>query len=292
MDKIPVRVAALRREVEKQRFAGDDPVVALVPRLTQAEIVARVIAAERTGAALTLGEIRYSPSDDLAEAAFDEAVAATRAWRFAAARIHLDEAARGHDAVLQQRVTLFKALVRHLSALIYVPLGEKLRLGLAEFDGARRGLDLLPEAESLYYRDEVDRLLTLREAAAGGDPFLAAAWLLVRARLAMNAGQDEAALVWLLGLAARQGMTSEGYLADLLARGRRQLLAAIGEAVPDAPDLSGEPVRPRDLFNALVARLSADLGRDLAGGMQFFALDEYHSADLEAETTKGRARPR
>lgn len=292
MDKISERVAALRRDVEQQRFAGDDPVVALVPRLTQPEIVARVIAAERTGAALTIGESRYSPSDDLAEAAFLEAVAATRTWRFAAARVHLDTAARGHAPLLQQRVALFKALVRHLSALIYVPLGEKLRLGLAEFDEARRGLDLLPQAESLYYRDELDRLLALREAAAGGDPFLVAGWTLVRAQLAINAGQDEAALVWLLGLAARQGTTFEGYLADLLARGRHQLLAAIGDAVPDAPELPDEPVRPRELFNALIARLSADLGRDLAGGMQFFAVDEYRSADIEAETTRGRPRSR
>lgn len=292
MDKLPERVAALRREVERQRFAGDDPAVALVPRLSQVEIVARVIAAERTGAALTLGESRYSPSDDLAEAALHEATAALRSWRFAAARAHLDVAARGHDAALQQRVSLFKALTRHLSALTYVPLGEKLRLGLVEFDAARRGLDLVPEPESLHYRDELDRLLTLREAAAGEDPFLVVAWSLVRAQLALNAGQDEAALIWLLGIAARSNDPSEGYLAELLGRARRQILAAIGEPLPDAPDLSPEPVRPRELFNALVARLGVDLGRDLAGGMQYFALDDYHSADIPAEEAQGTPRRR
>lgn len=292
MDKLSERVAALRREVERQRFAGDDPTVALVPRLSQAEVVARVIAAERTGAALTIGESHYSPGEDLAEAALHEATAALRAWRFAAARVHLDEAARGHDAALQQRVALFKALTRHLAALIYVPLGEKLRLGLAEFDEARRGLDRLPETEALHYRDELDRLLALREAAAGGDPFLVAAWSLVRAQLALNAGQDEAALIWLLGLAARSVAAPEGYLADLLGRARRQILSAIGEPPPDDPELSPEAVRPRELFNALVARLSADLGRDLAGGMQYFALDDYHPADLATEEPKGAARRR
>lgn len=292
MDKISERVTALRREVEKQRFAGDDPVVSLVPRLSQAEIVARVIAAERTGAVLTLGTFRYNPSEDLAAAALHEAIAALRVWRFAAARVHLEEATRGQDAALQQRVSLCKSLVRHLSALIYVPLGEKLRLGLAEFDAARRGLDLLPEAESLHYRDEIDRLLTLREAAAGGDPFLIAAWSLVRAQLAMSAGQDEAALIWLLGLATRQIPAPEGYLADLLGRARRQILSALGETLPDDPAHSTDPVRPRELFNALLARLSTDLGRDLAGGMQFFALDDYHPADIEAEAREGRARPR
>jgi hypothetical protein len=76
MREITERAAALGREVERQRFAGDDPVVALVPRLSQAEIVARVIAAERTGAALAIGEGRYSPTEDLAEAALREALGA------------------------------------------------------------------------------------------------------------------------------------------------------------------------------------------------------------------------
>ncbi len=290
MREITERAAALGREVERQRFAGDDPVVALVPRLSQAEIVARVIAAERTGAALAIGEGRYSLTEDLAEAALREALGALRSWSFAVARVRLDEAARAHDPATQQRVALFKALTRHLSALIYVPLGEKLRLGLPEFDAARRDLDLLPPVESLHYRDELDRLLTLREAATGGDPFLAAAWTLVRAQLAMSAGQDEAALLWLLGLAARQAPAPEGYLAELTDRARRQILALIGEPLPDAGEKPSEAVRPRELFNALIARLGADLGRDLAQGMQYFALTEYVPAGIADE--EGRTLPR
>lgn len=286
MREITERAAALRRQIERQRFAGDDPVVELVPRLSQAEIVARVIAAERTGATLALGETRYNPNEDLAAAALHEAAGALRSWGFAVARVRLDEASRSHDPALQQRVSLFKALARHLSAIIYVPLGEKLRLGLPELDGVLRGLDLLPPAESLHFRDELDRLLTLREAAAGGDQFLAAAWTFVRAQLAMAGGQDEAALLWLLSIAARQPAITEGYLGELLGRARRQILALIGEPDPDDPATPPDPVRPRELFNALSARLSADLGRDLAQGMQYFAVNEYVAADLADEQQK------
>ncbi|HEY8600515.1 MAG TPA: hypothetical protein VIL85_18910, partial [Thermomicrobiales bacterium] len=61
MREITERAAILQRQVERQRFAGEDPVVELVPRLSQAEVVARVIAAERAGATLALGETRYNP---------------------------------------------------------------------------------------------------------------------------------------------------------------------------------------------------------------------------------------
>ncbi len=280
MREITERAAALQRQVERQRFAGDDPVVELVPRLSQAEIVARVIAAERTGATLALGETRYNPNEDLAEAALREAAASLRSWGFAVARVRLDEASRAHDPSLQQRVSLFKALTRHLSAIIYVPLVEKLRLGLPELDDALRGLDLLPPAESLHFRDELDRLLTLREAAAGGDQFLATAWTFVRAQLAMAGGQDEAALLWLLSVAARQPAITDGYLGELLGRARRQILTLIGEPDPGDPATPIDPVRPRELFNALTARLSTDLGRDLLQGMRYFAVTEYVAADL------------
>lgn len=297
MGEIDERVTAIRREVERRRFAGDDPELALRPRLAQAEIVALTLAAERAGAALTIGDVRYHPGADLAEGALDEAIAALRTWGFGAARARLDEAARrAVDPVTQQRVALFKALVRHLSAIIYVPLGEKLRLGLPDLDEALAGLDRLPRAEIVHYRDEIDRLLALREAAAGGDPFLAAAWTTIRAQLAINAGQDEAALVWLLRLAAARRLGPEGggtgYLVELIERARAQILALIaplaeGEAAPSAP----EAVRPRELFNALVARLGVDLGRDLGQGLTRFALTEYAPTDL-ALTEEGAATPR
>lgn len=291
MHEITERATILQRQVERQRFSGDDPVVELVPRLSQAEIVARVIAAERTGATLALGETRYNPNEDLAAAALREAAGSLHSWGFAVARVRLDEASRAHDPALQQRVSLFKALTRHLSAIIYVPLGEKLRLGLPELDEVLRGLDLLPPAESLHYRDELDRLLTLREAAAGGDRFLAAAWTFVRAQLAMAGGQDEAALLWLLNIAARQPVIAEGYLGELLGRARRQLLTLIGEPNPGDPATPLDPVRPRELFNALTARLSADMGRDLTQGMQFFAVTEYIAADLADDRQGSEATP-
>jgi hypothetical protein len=295
MDDITRRTAELKRQIERRRFAGDDPVVALTPRLGQAEIVARTLAAERAGAALTIGELRYNPGEDLAEAAIRSALGALRSHSFAAARVRLDEAAeRAHDPESQQRISLLKALTRHLSALIYVPLHEKLRLGLADLDETLRGLDLLPAAERLHFRDEIDRLLTLREAAAGGDPFLDATWILVRAQLAISAGQDEAALLWLLRLAARftdaapGDTTPDGYLADLIARSRQQILTMIG--LPPTPLAEGakppESVRPRELFNALTARLSTDLGRDVMQGMGFFAMREYVGAEIADEGSR------
>lgn len=291
MREITERAAILQRQVEHQRFAGNDPVVELVPRLSQTEIVARVIAAERTGATLALGETRYNPNEDLAEAALREAAGSLRSWGFAVARVRLDEASRAHDPATQQRVSLFKALTRHLSAIIYVPLGEKLRLGLAELDAVLRGLDLLPSAETLHFRDELDRLLTLREAAAGGDQFLAAAWTLVRAQLAMAGGQDEAALLWLLSIAARQPAIIDGYLGEMFGHARRQILTLIGEPDPGDPATPTDPVRPRELFNALTARLSADLGRDLTQGMQFFAVTEYIAADLADDGNESKSAP-
>ncbi len=293
MGAIDERMAAIQREVERRRFAGDDPGLALKPRLAQAEIVALTLAAERAGTALTIGELRYHPGADLAEAALHEAIAALRGWGFGAARARLDEAARrAVEPLIQQRATLFKALVRHFSAIIYVPLHEKLRLGLTDLDEAMQGLDLLPEAERIHYRDEIDRLLALREAAAEGDPFLAAAWTLIRAQLAINAGQDEAALLWLLRLAATRRLGPEGsgtgYLVELVERARAQLLAAIaplaaGEVAPAAP----EAVRPRELFNAIVARLGVDLGRDPTQGLSRFALTEYVPADLAPTEEQG-----
>ncbi len=222
MAEIAQRIAELRRQIERERFAGGDPVVEVTAQLDPAEIVARTLAAERAHAVLTFGDTRHNPSEDLAEAALRGASGALRSWGFAAARARLDDASgQSHEPRTQQRITLFKQLTRHLSAIVYTPLAEKLRLTLADLDEATHSLDLLAEAERLHYRDEIDRLLALREAAAKGDPYLAAAWTLLRAQAAMSTGQDEAALLWLLHLATSQvNAPTDTYLADLRARAR------------------------------------------------------------------------
>ena len=292
MAEIAQRIAELRRQIERERFAGGDPVVELSAQLDPAEIAARTLAAERAHAVLAIGEARHNPSEDLAETALRAAIGALRSWGFAAARARLDDASgQSHEPRVQQRITLFKQLTRHLSAIVYTPLAEKLRLTLADLDETTRSLDLLVDAERLHYRDEIDRLLALREAAARGDPFLAAAWTLLRAQVAMSAGQDEAALLWLLHLAAGQASApSDGYLADLLARARATLAAMIGLPLPAPADPAAkvEAVRPRDLFNALTARLAADLGRDVVQGMQQFALTEWIAPEV---AENGEARP-
>lgn len=309
-EALTARVSAVRRGIERRRFAGDDPVVELAPRMSRAEIVAQVLAAERAGAALTLDDTRFNPGEDLAEDALRGAIGALRSWSFAAARARLDEAAqRAHDPALQQRVALFKALVRLVSALIYTPFDEKLRGGvadLADLDAVLGGLDRLPTAEVLHYRDEADRLINLRDAAARGDDYLDAAWTLLRARLAMGAGQDEAAILWLLRLAARHTPAptpSPGadatYLADLLGRARARILAMIGhpaqspaegKAVP-APEET-KAVRPGELSHALAAHLGAILGRDPGRGLDAFAIVEWVEPDLTDKGEGGTAKRR
>jgi hypothetical protein len=301
MTTLAQRVTELRRQIERERFAGGDPVVELPARLDPAEIAARTLAAERAHALLALDDAHHNPAEDLADLALRGAIGALRGWGFAAARARLDEAAeRSHDPAAQQRITLFKQLTRHLSAIVYTRLDEKLRLTLADLDEATRPLDLLDPAERLHYRDEIDRLLALREAAAKADPFLASAWKLLRAQVAMSAGQDEAALLWLLNIAAAHPIpATDTYLADLIARARAVLALMIG--LPDAPPADTAtkqpgPVRPRDLFNALAARLTADLGRDAVQGMNQFVIVEWIAPDTtddgNEKTTGRRSRTR
>jgi hypothetical protein len=294
------RLNAAMRVIERQRFAGGDPAVVLPADAAPAEIVARTLAAERLHAVLVIGEEFFNPGEDLAEAALRRAFAALRNWSFAAARIHLDEgAARSHEAPTQQRATLLKALTRLLSAIVYVPLHEKLRVTLAGFDDVVSGLDRLAGEERLHYRDEADRLLNLRQAAAEGDAFLEATWTLLRAQVALAAGQDEAALLWLARLSAQRLPSApatgpdDEYLAGLLARTRQNLLAMIlpadAEAGQSAP---AEPVRPRELLNALAARLSATWGRDLAANLAIFAPRDYVAPELASNTPGARTKRR
>jgi hypothetical protein len=292
MVEIARRVDELRRQIERERFAGGDPVVEVDARLDPAEVVARTLAAERAQALLAIGAERLNPSEDRAEAALRGAIGALRSWGFAAARMRLDEAAgQSHDPATQQRITLFKQLARHLSAIVYTPLSDKLRLALADLDEASRHLDLLADAERLHYRDEIDRITALRDAAAKGDPYLNAAWTLLRAQMALGAGQDEGALVWLLHVAASHpAPESDSYLADLVGRARAHLAGMIGLSETDAAE-KAEAVRPRDLFNALAARLTADLGRDVVQGMNQFALSDWIAPDVAEEgAAKSRAR--
>lgn len=293
MPDLSQRIAELRKQIERERFAGGDPLIELPANLAPAEIAARTLAAERAHALLALDGEPHNPAEDLADTSLRGAIGALRAWGFAAARARLDEAAeRSHDPAAQQRITLFKQLTRHASAIVYTRLDEKLRLTLADLDEATRPLDLLDPAERLHYRDEIDRLLALREAAAKGDPYLAAAWKLLRAQIAMSAGQDEAALLWLLHLATDHSIpATDTYLIDLVTRTRSNLATMIGLPDPTPTDdpKKADPIRPHELFNALAARLTADLGRDVAQGMNQFVLTEWIPPDTADE---GNGKPK
>ncbi|MFN8511482.1 MAG: hypothetical protein U0841_02580 [Chloroflexia bacterium] len=296
MPNLSQRIAELKKQIERERFAGGDPIIELPANLAPAEIAARTLAAERAHALLALDNTPQNPAEDLADAALRGAIGALRAWGFAAARARLDEAAeRSHDPATQQRITLFKQLTRHTSAIVYTRLDEKLRLTLADLDEATRPLDLLDPTERLHYRDEIDRLLALREAATKGDPFLAVAWKLLRAQVAMSAGQDEAAQLWLLHLATDHPIPpTDTYLADLVTRTRSTLATMIGlpDPAPTDDPRKADPIRPRELFNALVARLTADLGRDAVQGMNQFTITEWIAPDMADERSEASAAKR
>jgi hypothetical protein len=242
-DTIPALVARLRREVEQARFAGDEPALVVAPDDPPAAIVAKTLAAERLNAPLRLGDALVPLQEDVAEALFYRGVTALRYWRFPVAQAAFEEAgAKTSAPVLQQRLALYRgaaALVRR--TVLADPdrptraIPEERVLGLVDT------LDALAPAERDHYRAELERLIALRRALPD-DAYLQTVHGLLRARLALTAGDDALGLGWLLRAAARHAdrLTPNPYLADLLARARRRLRRFLGD--PEPP--SEPPVAP------------------------------------------------
>jgi hypothetical protein len=301
-DTIAALVARLRRDVEQARFAGDDPVLVVAPTDPPAVIVAKTLAAERLNAPLRLGDHVVPLQEDVAEALFYRAVTALRYWRFAVAQAAFEEAgAKTAAPVLQQRLALYRAAAALLRRMVLADpdqpvkaLPEERALGLVDT------LDALSEAERAHYRGELERLMALRRALPA-DPYLQTVHGLLRARLALTAGDDALGLGWLLRAAVLHAgrLEPSPYLADLLARARRRLRRFLGdpdpdptgqeapasvelrggESPPDAPDAApdeGDDVRAGELLAALASHLDVLLGRDVQGDTAQFGVVLYH----------------
>jgi hypothetical protein len=301
-DTILELVAQLRRDVERARFAGDEPALVVAPDDPPAVIVAKTLAAERLNAPLRLGDQIVPLQEDVAEALFYRGVTALRYWRFPVAQAAFEEAgAKTTAPVLQQRLALYRAVAALLRRMVLADpdqpvkaLPEERALGLVDT------LDALAEAERAHYRAELERLITLRRALPA-DPYLQTVHGLLRARLALTAGDDALGLGWLLRAAVLHAdrLEPSPYLADLLARARRRLRRflgdpdpdpAAGQAVPasaeplaepplDPPDAApdeGDDVRAGELLAALASHLDVLLGRDVQGDTAQFGVVLYH----------------
>ena len=297
---IAALVARLRREVEQARFAGDDPAVVVAATDSPTVIVAKTLAAERLNAPLRLGDALLSLQEDVAEELFYRGVTALRYWRFAAAQAAFEEAgARTAMPALQQRLALFRAATALLRRVVLAdpdqppkPVAEERAVALVDT------LDALARAERVHYAAELHRLVALRGALAA-DPYLQTVHGLLRARLALGAGDDTVGLGWLLRAAVLHAdrLAPSPYLADLLARARQRLRRFLGEASPpqnwggqggggdptsaagETEGDAGDDVRAGELLAALAGHLDVLLGRDVQGDAAQFGIALYHESD-------------
>ena len=297
---IAALVGRLQRGVEQARFAGDDPAVVVAATDSPTVIVAKTLAAERLNTPLRLGDALLSLQEDVAEELFYRGVTALRYWRFAAAQAAFEEAgARTAMPALQQRLALFRAATALLRRVVLAdpdqppkPVAEERAVALVDT------LDALAPAERVHYAAELHRLVALRGALAA-DPYLQTVHGLLRARLALGAGDDTVGLGWLLRAAVLHAdrLAPSPYLADLLARARQRLRRFLGEASPpqnwggqggggdptsaagETEGDAGDDVRAGELLAALAGHLDVLLGRDVQGDAAQFGIALYHESD-------------
>jgi hypothetical protein len=280
------RVAEVGRELERARFGGGSPVVVVPPGAGGLEVAARVLAAERFNALVRLDGRDYNPQEDRAAADFQKAVTALRAWSFPAAQALLDRAgARASGAALQQRIGLWKLLGQLVRRLVMADPDEELRgrperWALDHLQGA----DRLPDAEREHYRAEVRRLVREHAAARDGDPLSRTLWYVLRARLALAADEPVLALAWCVRAARMNAgqLAPDEYLGDLLERGRRYVLLAMGEVPPGEADAVREAVKGLqawDLYHALVAQLGRVHAVDVHRETARYSIAPYQDAD-------------
>jgi hypothetical protein len=287
---LAARVAELGRELDRDRFGGGNPVVVVPPGAGPLEVAARALAAERMNALLRLDGREYNPREDRADADLQRALAALRAWSFGAAESLLDTAgSQVREPALQQRIGVWKLLARLVRRLVMTDLDEELRgdpgrRALEQVDGA----DRVPSGEREHYRVEIGRLVAEHRAAgqgAAGDGGLSRTlWLVLRARLALAAGEPLPALGWCLRAAGATAdrLAPDEYLANLLAQGRQFVLLAVGELSGDAAAEAREATKGLqawDLYRALVARLGEVYGLDVHRETARFSIASYQ--DLE-----------
>ncbi|MBI3944622.1 MAG: hypothetical protein HY321_01765 [Armatimonadetes bacterium] len=286
---INARVAALVEEIRSRRFRGEDPMITVAAGASPAELVACVLAAERLNAALSLPEGTYNPQESLAATLFEGAARTLNRWGFREARRRLDDAARrAREPALQQRVTLFLAFCALLQDIVRLdperPLSRSHREHLAQ---TLPRLDCLSDEERAHYAAEVERLYALREQIKS-DAYARTLWHLVRARMAMDASEEDYGLTWLLaaGAAAKEVFVPGEYPQGLLERGRRKVLLLLGEVPEDAVEAArGEAagLRLGEVLDAFAAGLDAATGKSSRQGMEAFGVQVHQDGEGEVD---------
>ncbi|HET9014983.1 MAG TPA: hypothetical protein VFN57_05265 [Thermomicrobiaceae bacterium] len=286
------RVDSYRRDVERRRFGGDSPRLRPVGRGRRGlEVAAAVVAAERLRGVLELDGEAISPTEDLAADELDDGLRALANWSFTVASRHLIAAA---DLALlprlQQRVSLARALERLCHDVVSIdPEGRWSGVDTAA-SSLLATLDLVPDDEVAFYREEIVRLADAW-AAARRDDVSRAGWGLARSRAAARDGARETELAWQLRLYRRYAdrLDPDDYLVAEVRRAEalfRLLLPDVDESArPDLEALAGD-AWPADLRPALVAAVGALLEVDLSAVASRFALRIYRTT---ASVDGGRA---
>lgn len=275
------RVSAYRQEIERRRFAGDDPVVR-PKRRGALEAAAAVLAAERLRGLLDLGAGPIGPAEDLAAEELYGALRALTGWDFSLARRRLELASQyARLPSLQQQVSLGRVLHHLCRAVFFTEPGER-------WDGAERAvldliptLDRIPADEAAFYRHEAARLAGVWMGAAE-DNARWTGWALARARGAAREGGREAELAWLLRAYRRNAgkLKADQYLEASIGRAEalfRLLLPDLSDDERQRHEAAAADARERDLFPMLVAALNHALDADVMQLSNGFALMIYRA---------------
>jgi hypothetical protein len=291
---LEARVRVIAEGLERARFAGASPRVEASAAASADEVAARVLAAERLGLPLVLGEQTHHLHEQRAREGLWAAQDALVRWSFGEADARLDRAsAVAVDPSLQQRLGLWKLFGALVRRLVRAHPEETLR-----GDPGRPALDLLEAADRLtaaerdHYAAEVRRLVGVHAAArAGADSVERALWYVVRARLALAADEPLAALTWCVRLGRLQAdrLPADPYLTGLLDKARLYVLLTLGELDPSAGSGQAEAaavardatrdLQAWDVYRALLAHLGPALGVDLQRESARFTISPYRDAD-------------
>jgi hypothetical protein len=293
-DSVAERAADLERRVRiigeslnRARFAGVSPQIALTGQDDLTEAVARVLAADRFGAPLVVdGEIHHL-HEEQALAMLRSAQESQRGLRFGEARSRLDRAAgMAADPGLQQRLGLWKLIVALVERLARADptetaRGDPARPILDALDAA----DTLPDVEREHYRAETRRVAETH-ATARREPQSVerALWYTARARLALSAGEPLAALSFCLqlGRLLPPDPPTDPYLGELLGNARQHALLSLGAVPDDEVDTVRKHVgglQAWDVYRTLLAHLGPALGLDLQRETSRLTVEPYRDAD-------------
>jgi hypothetical protein len=301
-DMIQQQIQSIQRDLDARRFRGEDPIIPVPAGDRREAIIAKVLAAQSLHAVLGLDGERFNPDEESAEKRMFAGQRLLDYWRVR------DEAAkRARRPELQQRITLFRLFADYLREIVLTDFEASLptRVKTALLDPLSRFDRLSPE-ETAHYREEAERLWTLRDTMKT-DPYLQTVWLTVQARIAMDSSDSAQGMTWLLAASHlnRDRFQPNAYLQELLDRARRRILRLIGEEHLAGSEEQESPaeartgerqpagdagkktdtedrVRPRELYDALLIALETAYGDDPRAAMGLFRVKRYiESGDEE-----------